>query len=124
MHVFVSVVQVIVALTLLNVWLMRFNEKTPYRGGDASTMPEEFAAYGLPQWSMWLVGALKVGAAVCLLVGLRFRELVLPAAGVIAVLMVGAMLMHFRIHDAAKKNVPALVMLVLSLVICWGAVYR
>ena len=50
-------------------------------------MRGEFAAYRLPQWTMWLVGALKVGAAVSLLIGLRFHQLVLPAAVVIAVLL-------------------------------------
>ena len=124
MHLVVSVIQVIVALVLLNVWLMRFSASTAYRGGNAHTMPEEFAAYGLPRWSMWVVGGLKVGAALCLLLGLRFPVLVMPAAVVIAVLMVGAMAMHWKIHDTAKKNVPALVMLALSVGICLGTIYR
>jgi hypothetical protein len=39
---------------------------------------------------------------------------VLPAALLIVGLMVGAIFMHFRIRDPLKKNLPALVMLILS----------
>ena len=37
--------QILVALGLLNVWLLRFRKPTPYRGGQARSMPEEFAAF-------------------------------------------------------------------------------
>lgn len=118
MQIVSSILQVMVALVLLDVWLLRFKKSTPYRGGDARTMKEEFAAYGLPDWTMYVVGALKVGAAVCLLAGLWMHSLVLPAAALIALLMVGAIAMHLKVHDPAKKSVPAGVLLVLSLGIC------
>ena len=41
------VLMAIVSSTVLNVWLFRFNKPTIYRGGQAKTMIEEFAAYGL-----------------------------------------------------------------------------
>ncbi len=118
MQIVSSILQVIVALVLLDVWLLRFKRSTPYRGGDARTMKEEFAAYGLPAWTMYVVGALKVGAAVCLLVGLWIHSLVLPAAALIALLMIGAIAMHLKIHDPAKKSLPAGVLLLLSLGMC------
>ncbi len=40
--------QVVVALGILNVWIIRFNRSTQYRGGGAQNMREEFQAYGLP----------------------------------------------------------------------------
>jgi uncharacterized membrane protein YphA (DoxX/SURF4 family) len=85
-------------------------------------MPEEFAAYGLPDWFTYVVGALKVGGALCLITGLWFPSLVLPAALVIAILMVGALAMHLKIKDPFKKSVPALLMLTFSLIICWGLI--
>ena len=43
-----SIAQLIIALGILNVWLLRFNKATIYRGGSAKNMKEEFATYGLP----------------------------------------------------------------------------
>lgn len=43
-----SIAQLIIALGILNVWLLRFNKATVYRGGGAKNMKQEFAAYGLP----------------------------------------------------------------------------
>ena len=39
--------QSIIALGLLNVWLIRYKRKTDFRGGGALTLKEEFAAYGM-----------------------------------------------------------------------------
>jgi uncharacterized membrane protein YphA (DoxX/SURF4 family) len=66
----IPILQIIVAVGLLNVWLLRFNRSTAYRGGQARSMPEEFAAYGLPGWFTYVVGALKVGGALCLITGI------------------------------------------------------
>ncbi|MEY5026158.1 MAG: hypothetical protein RLZZ244_1686 [Verrucomicrobiota bacterium] len=107
-------VQVLVALGLLNVWLLRFSKPTPYRGGKAHSMPEEFAAYGLPSWSLWVVGATKVACAVALLVGVWVPALVVPAAGIINLLMLGAIAMHLKVHDPLRKSVPATLVLALS----------
>jgi hypothetical protein len=40
------VLQLIVVLSILNVWLLRPVQATPFRGGQAKTLREEFAAYG------------------------------------------------------------------------------
>lgn len=121
MQIFLAALEIVVALGLLNVWPLRFSRKTSYRGGNAQSMPEEFAAYGLPPWSTYLVGALKVGAALCLLAGLWFHFLVFPAAAVVGVLMLGALAMHLKIRDPLMKSLPALVMLLMSSAICWGS---
>lgn len=118
----IPLLQIIVALGLLNVWLFRFNQRTAYRGGQARSMPEEFAAYGLPGWFIYVVGTLKVGAALCLILGLWFHFLELPAALVVGILMLGALAMHFKIGDPFQKSVPALFILLSCLVICWGLI--
>ena len=66
----IVVIQVVVALGLLNVWLIRPNSPTAYRGGQAQSLKEEFRAYGLPEFVFYLVGALKVGSALCLIAGI------------------------------------------------------
>ncbi len=118
MSIVISILQIVVALGLLNVWLLRFSQPTAYRGGQARTMPDEFAAYGLPRWSTYVVGTLKVGAAICLIAGLWLPFLVFPAALLIAILMVGAIAMHLKIGDPFMKSLPALGMLALSVIIC------
>ena len=112
-----AVLQLIVGLGLLNVWLLRGARRTSYRGGGAQTLREEFAAYQLPTAAFYLVGALKVVAGVILLAGLWWPLPVRAAAGVVAALMVGAILMHVKIKDPVTKSVPAAIMLVMCLVL-------
>jgi len=120
METIVQICQIIVGCGLLNVWLLRFNKPTAYRGGTAANMLEEFAAYGLPAWSCYLVGFLKVASAFALLGGLVYPPLVLPGAIVIAILMAGAVAMHLKVGDTFKKSVPALSVLILSALIIYG----
>ena len=121
MRTIMVILQLTAALGLLNVWLLRFNRRTAYRGGAAASMPEEFAAYGLPAWFAYVVGTLKVGAALALIAGIWFPAVMLPAAALICVLMLGALAMHAKIGDPLRKSLPALGMLVLCLAIGWGA---
>ncbi len=123
MHTITYVLQIGVALGLLNVWLLRFGQNTQYRGGNAQTMRQEFEVYGLPGWFTFVVGVLKVGAALCLLAGLWVHVLVLPAAALIGVLMLGALAMHLKVKDPWMKSLPALVVLVACGAICWISVY-
>ena len=111
------ILQTIIALGILNVWFLRSGRPSAWRGGSAANMKEEFATYGLPPAAMYLVGFLKVLCAALLLIGIWFPALVLPAAGGIAVLMLGAVAMHFRIGDPPKKSLPAATLLALSLVV-------
>ena len=80
-------------------------------------MPEEFAAYGLPVAMMYVVGTLKVLIALALVAGLWVSALVVPAAAVLIVLMIGAFLMHRKVKDPFVKAVPALLMLALAVAI-------
>ncbi len=106
--------QIVVGLGLLNVWLLRRGSSTPYRGGAAQTLRDEFAAYGLPGFAFYLVGALKIGAAVVLIAGVLTTLPVRAAAGLVAALMVGALAMHFKVGDPLVKSLPAAVMLAMS----------
>lgn len=111
------IAQLIIALSILNVWLLRFNKATAYRAGIAKNMREEFATYGLPLWFMWVVGGLKILFALSLLVGFWLPELIQPAAIGMAILMLGALGMHIKVGDALKKSAPAFTLLVLSLIV-------
>lgn len=105
------VLQVIVALGLLNVWLLRSGKPTRYRGKGAASMREEFAAYGLPVGVMRVVGALKITVALAMLLGILMPGLVFPAAILLIILMVGAFLMHQKVGDPFERSIPSLLML-------------
>ncbi len=114
MAIVVKIAQVVIALGIFNVWFLRFGKPTAWRGGNATTMREEFAAYGLPPWFVFVIGFLKVALAVCLIAGLWVPWLARAAAVGMAVLMGGAIAMHVKAGDPPKKSLPAFAMLVLS----------
>ena len=109
-----NLLQLIVGLGLFNVWLVRGRSATSYRGGAAQTLQEEFATYGLPGFAFYLVGALKIGAALVLIAGVWIALPVRAAAGLVAALMIGAIAMHFKVGDPLMKSLPAALMLALS----------
>lgn len=112
-----TILQIILALGLINVWLVRFRKPTKYRGKGAANMEQEFHAYGLPTWFMYFVGTGKILIAILLIIGLWVPIVVLPAAAVLAVLMIGAVAMHIKVRDAFIRTVPALLMLGMAVVV-------
>ena len=111
MEYVIITMQLVVALGILNVWLLRSNKATAYRGGNAKTMREEFATYGLPYWFMCVVGVLKVGLAVTLLAAIWIHSLSQPAAIGMGLLMLGAFIMHLKVKDPITKALPSIVVL-------------
>ncbi len=114
MNVIGKVAQTTAALWILNVWFLRFNKDTGYRGGDATNMKEEFAEYGMPEPAMYAVGATKVGLATAMLAGLWFPKLTRPASVGLAAFMVGAIGMHIKVKDPIKRALPAISVFSLS----------
>jgi len=108
---YIIVLQLIVALGILNVWMLRTGRATPFRGGDAKTLREEFAAYGLPFWFMCVVGVLKVGLALALIAAIWIDHVAQPAAFGMGLLMLGAFVMHLKVKDPIKKSLPAIAVL-------------
>lgn len=112
-----TILQIVVGLGLLNVWVLRAQSPTPFRGGSARSLREEFAAYDLPDWFFYAIGALKIGSAVLLIVGIWVPGVVSPAAGTVAVLMIGALVMHAKVKDPLTKSLPAFLMLLMTVAI-------
>lgn len=121
MNLAIDVIQIVIGLGILNVWLLRFNKQTPFRGGDARTMTEEFAVYGLPTWVLSVVGFLKISLAVLLILGVWVPNLTVPAAIGLAILMLGAVAMHVKVRDPLMKTLPALNLLLLCIVVAVSA---
>ena len=117
MNILLIALKLIVALGILNVWLLRSGKTTAYRGRDAKSLREEFAAYGLPSWFMWVIGILKVGFALALLLSLWMPGLSRPAAAGLAALMVGAFVMHLKVKDSMSKALPSVAVLAMCVAI-------
>lgn len=117
MEIFSIVLQVIAGLVIYNVWLVRHNRKTPYRAKGASNLRQEFIAYGLPVWSMYLVGIIKVAAATGLIVGVWLPGITTISAAILGVMRVGAVFMHILVRDTLKRTLPALGILAITLLI-------
>ena len=110
-------VSLFVSILVTNVWLFRFDKETPYRGGNASNMTEEFAVYGLDTNMLYLIGALKILASVGLIIGLFKTRISVYSSLLMAILMTGAIYFHFKISDPAIKYFPSVLMLFCSVLI-------
>lgn len=113
------VLQIAIALGLVNVWLLRYCHATRYRGAGAQNMREEFAVYGLPAWSVYIVGFLKLTIATIMVVVTFVPDLVrplgVPSLGLLVLLMLGAISMHIKVKDPVIKALPATAMLVAAI---------
>jgi len=107
----------VIAITLLNVWLIRYNKQTMYRGGDANSLAEEFSMYGLPKWLMYIVGSMKIIIAILLIVGVWLTSINIYCYIALVILMLGAIIMHLKVKDKIIKSVPALSILTLLLIL-------
>tara|TARA_B110000037_G_scaffold132737_1_gene150651 strand:+ start:1406 stop:1771 length:366 start_codon:yes stop_codon:yes gene_type:complete len=109
--------QVGAALTVINVWTLRLNKSTPWRGGNATNMREEFEEYGLPRWTLVTVGSAKLLFALLLVVGIGIQEVTPFAAAGMSTLLLGALVAHIKIRDPLKKSMPAASMLAALVVV-------
>jgi preprotein translocase subunit SecG len=122
MSTLIIIFKVIIALGILNVWLLRFNKKTEWRGAGAGNMNEEFANYGLPSWFVPVIGFLKLLFAALLIISIFKTDYNLEFIGAVGmgVLMIGAIAMHIKVNDELKRSLPAFLMLVMSAVIAFA----
>ncbi|MBM77093.1 MAG: hypothetical protein CL846_01300 [Crocinitomicaceae bacterium] len=116
---FKIVAQIVIALSIYNVWFLRFNKPTMFRGKNAQNMKQEFISYGLPGWFTWIIGFIKVSLATMLVLGIFQKQLVFPSAIGMAILMFGAVMMHVKVKDSPIKSFPAFIFLILSISIAF-----
>lgn len=123
MHYVIIILQLIVGLSLLNVWVVQFHKPTRWRGGCAANIIEEFDAYGLPLWSCYVIGTLKVLLASLLIVAIWLQFLLVPVALALSFLLLGSVAMHLKIKDPLYKSFPALLFLIMCLFIAFYGSY-
>ena len=103
----------IIALGIINVWLVRFQQETQWRGGEAKSLKEEFQVYGLPIWFMYIVGFMKITLAILLIIGMWIPKINLYTSMAMIILMIGAVIMHIKVNDPLKKSIPAFSIIIL-----------
>lgn len=109
----IIILKVIVALSILNVWLIQPKKPTKWRGGNANTIFEEFEVYGLSRTMCYIIGFLKVSLALLLLLSIKFENLTAYAASGLALLLFGSVIMHIKIKDPLYKSFPAFMFILL-----------
>jgi len=114
--------KLIVGLSILNVWLIQPNKSSKWRGGDATTITEEFSVYGLSKTFYYIVFAVKVGLAILLLVSIKYDIFSLYSSIGLAALLGGSIAMHLKVKDALFKSFPAFLFMVMNLIIAYLAV--
>ena len=113
-----KIISVIIGLGLLNVWLLRFNKPTSWRGGRARNMKEEFGVYGLPSYVLYSVGLVKVTIGLLLISSFWLPQSVTHASTmVLSILMLCAVLMHLKVKDPIGKSLPAFMLLSFSVAV-------
>lgn len=119
MYYTIIILKCIVAVSILNVWLIQYNKPTKWRGGSAATIFEEFNEYGLAPWMCYVVGVFKVLLAVGLLVSIWYPDIEFKAALGLAILLSGSVIMHMKIKDPLYKSFPAALFLVMCVLIMY-----
>jgi hypothetical protein len=114
-----AIISIIITLGIFNVWIFRFNKPSQFRAGNAKNMNEEFSIYGLSGSFMKFIRFIKITLSLLLITGIWIPVVTRFAAIGMAILMIGAIFMHFRVKDPLIKSLPAFTLLVLSLVLAF-----
>jgi len=115
----IVVLKIIVGVSIINVWLIQPNKPTKWRGGDATTIVEEFSVYGLSKIFYKLVFVVKVGLAILLLLSIKYDFLTLYSSLGLAALLFGSIVMHFKVKDPLLKSFPATLFMIMNLTIAY-----
>ncbi len=96
--------QLIIAISILIVWVFRFDN-----------IVVEFKQYNLSDLIRSMVGASKISLATLLIVGIFYKEVVFISAILMAFLMVCAQIAHIKVKNPLSKYIPSFLLLILSL---------
>lgn len=100
--------KIFVPVAIFFVWVVRYDN-----------IVKEFKQYSLPDWTRDFVGILKLSFA--LMIATSDGYLLKVGTGGIAALMLAALFMHIKIKNPPQKMLPALTLMILSLVIFMSA---
>lgn len=102
MNTYSSVAQIIIASSVLYVWIFRFDN-----------IVKEFKQYNLSDLTRTMVGAAKIALSTLLVAGIWYPSLILIPSLLMAFLMISAQYFHFKVRNPFQKRLPSLLLLVL-----------
>lgn len=108
--IYLSLIQIILALSVLYVWVFRFNN-----------IEKEFKQFGLSDVTRSFVGTSKIALATLLIAGIWHASLVQIPAILMGLFMIAAQYFHFQIKNSFIKRLPSLILLILAAIIAIGA---
>lgn len=106
--------QLFLGIAMYDVWLFRYRTPGIFRGGDSTTMEEEFRVYGLSDGFRNLVRVLKLTAGTLVLAGLFHPLPAFTGGFMLCFLMAGAVCMHIKVKDPLYKAIPSASFLLMS----------
>ena len=104
MNTLSALAQVVIAFSILLVWVGRFDN-----------IVKEFKQFGFPDIFRNIIGALKISLATLLVVGIWYPELVMIPALLMGSLMLAAQMTHLKVRNPWRKFLPSLGLLLLSI---------
>ncbi|MDB4754835.1 DoxX family protein [bacterium] len=111
MEYLINLAQIIVAISVLYVWTLRFHN-----------VLKEFEQFGLSDLTRNIVGATKISLATLLVVGIWYSALILIPSVLMGLLMICAQYFHFKISNSFIKHLPSLILLILSGLIAMSSI--
>ena len=96
--------KIIVGASIFFVWVVRYQN-----------IVEEFKEFQLPEWLRDMVGIFKIAFAFMLQTA--SAHLVMLGSAGIALLMVAALVTHFRVNTPYFKRIPSASLLIISLLL-------
>jgi len=96
--------KILVGASIFFVWVVRYNN-----------IVEEFKQYQLPEWLRDIVGIFKIAFAIMLQT--TSAHLVLLGSGGIAILMVAALVTHFRVNTPYSKRIPSVTLMFICILL-------
>ena len=96
--------KIIVGASIFFVWVVRYHN-----------IVEEFKEFKLPEWLRDMVGIFKIAFAFMLQTA--SAHLVMLGSAGIALLMVAALVTHFRVNTPYFKRIPSASLLIISLLL-------
>lgn len=101
--------QIVIAASVYYVWIFRY-----------FNVIKEFNQFGLSDLTRNFVGAAKMSMSALLIVGIWYPDVIIIAAAVMGLFMVGAQFFHFKIKNSFIKHLPSLILLILSVFLVWA----
>ena len=102
MEQLIKLVQVVLAISVVYVWVFRFHN-----------VVDEFKKFGLTDLTRNLVGATKISLATLIFAGIWYSSLVFIPSILMGLFMIGAQYFHFKIKNTFIKHMPSLILLIL-----------